>query len=116
MCICGSEYFLSSPPYVRNTTFNHLPRTLFLSLLRLFSFSSVLFSFLSFFFGACREEMPFQRNEVFRGSKVISLVQSKLSDFRERRRRNLPHRLLLLEATLSLSRSCRSPSTTESEM
>lgn len=41
--------------------------------------------------------MPFQRNEVFRGSKVISLVQSKLSDFRERRRRNLPHRLLLLE-------------------
>lgn len=52
--------------------------------------------------------MPFQRNEVFRGSKVISLVQSKLSDFRERRRRNLPHRLLLLERTLSLSRTCRS--------
>lgn len=46
-----------------------------------------------FLFWCCREEMPFQRNEVFRGSKVISLVQSKLSDFREPWRRNLPHRL-----------------------
>lgn len=82
LLVCLSRFFLFYSPYTLR-------------------FSLSLFFF---FFGTCREEMLFQRNKVFRGSKVISLVQSKLSDFREPRRRNLPHRLLLSGATLSLSR------------
>lgn len=104
----GSEYFLSfalPPPVLLPPPFyvtHHLqpPFSRYLSFflsLSAFLFLSLVpvpfFFLLSFFFGACREEMPFQRNEVFRGSKVISLVQSKLSDFREPWRRNLPHRL-----------------------
>lgn len=96
-------FFLrNTPPSTAFLTHTH---TLCLSFS--LSLSAVLFFFylyfffflaLSFFFGTCREEMPFQRNEVFRGSKVISLVQSKLSDFREPWRRNLPHRLPLLRS------------------